>query len=350
MKPEKNIMSVQIPLTFDGSYKNNSLTNDKFILSVVVLFVWFITVIISIITAQGINKLLYPILSFVIVTTFVRFIILREYYYKKKKDDLISHDYIYDYSIFWDIYEVTSSYPHICRYTNDMKAIFVQFDKDVIVGQEDDNDFYHYEAISDAYLQMAKRGIACNHIDYMDTVGKDDRMDSLFEMGNNTENSDLREVLIRVFENVMGTMQRSYASYDVYCFMYNGKEELFWDELQVIIEHFNQANYIRHRVLGKEEIGELVKSVMNLDRFSVNRASEKLFEEVGGTSYIRPIWIERKDERKILNKTREELEEERAVSEVEKEVKAELKKKKKDRRAKLRDKLEGDEEINLFED
>ena len=148
----------------------------------------------------------------------------------------------------------------------------------------------------------------------------------------------------------MGTMQRSYASYDVYCFMYNGKEELFWDELQVIIEHFNQANYIRHRVLGKEEIGELVKSVMNLDRFSVNRASEKLFEEVGGTSYIRPIWIERKDERKILNKTREELEEERAVSEVEKEVKAELKKKKKDRRAKLRDKLEGDEEINLFED
>mgnify|MGYP000893580684 CR=1 FL=1 len=349
MKPEKNIMSVQIPLTFDGSYKNNSLTNDKFILSGVILFVWIVTVVISIFTANGLAKIFYPLISFVVVTTFVRFVVLREHYYKKKKDDLLAHDFIYDNNVFWDIYEVTASYPHICRYTNGTKAIFVQFDKDVIVGQDDDNDYYHYEAISDAYLQMSKRGISCVHIDYMDTVGKDDRMDSLFEMSNNSENSDLRTVLIRVFENVMDTMKRSYASYDVYCFMFNGKDELFWDELQIVIDYFCEANYIRFKILGREEIGELVKSVMNLDRFSVSRASEKLFAEVGGTSYIKPIWVERGYERKILNKTREELDEERAVKEVEKGMKEELKKKKRDKRQRLREKLEGEEEIDLFE-
>lgn len=350
MRPRKNAMSVQIPFTFDGGYKNNSLSNDKFILAAGILLVWFITAIVSIVTAQGINKLLYPVLSFVIVSFFIRFFILRESYYKKKREELVENNYLYDYNIFWDIFEVTSSYPHICRYSNGMKAIFVQFDKDVVVGQDDDNDFYHYEAISDAYMQMSKRGINCVHIDYMDTVGKDDRMDSLFDMANETENSDLRKVLIRVFENVMDTMERSYASYDVYCFMYNGKEEIFWDELKIVIESFNQANYIRHRILGKDEISELVKSVMNLDRFSVNRASEKLFEEVGGTSYIRPIWVERGYERQILNKTREEIEEERNVKEVEKEMKSELKRKKRDRKAKLREKIEGDEEINLFDD
>lgn len=349
MKPEKNIMSVQIPLTFDGSYKNNSLTNDKFILSGVILFVWIVTVFISIITAEGLNKLLYPLLSCVVVTTFLRYIVLREYYYKKKKEELVSNNYLYDNSLFWDIYEVSSSYPHICRYTSGAKAIFVQFHKGVIVGQEENHDYNHYEAISNAYLQMYKRGISCVHIDYMDTVGKDDRMESLFEMSDKSDNTDLRDVLIRVFENVMDTMQRSYASYDVYCFMFSGKEDLFWDELQVVIEYFNRANYVKHKILGKEEIGELVKSVVNIDRFSVNRASERLFEEVGGTSYLRTIWVDRGDERKIINKTREELEEEINVKEVEKEVKSNLKRKKKNKKEKLREKIEGNEEINLFD-
>lgn len=271
---------------------------------------------------------------------------MREPYFKKKRNELIEKNYKFPYSTFWNIYEITESYPHICRYANGLKAIFVVFDKDVIVGREENNDYNHYEAIADAYLQMHKRGIDCMHIDYMDTVGKDDRVLSLFEMANGSENEDLKEILLRVFDNVEDIMQHSYASYDVYCFYYNGKDELFMDELEVVLDAFLEANYIRCRILNKEEIGELVKSIFNIEKFSVNYASEKLFSDLGGTNYLKPIWIERGGERKILNKTREELEAEREVREAEANIR---KSKKKVKNRTIR-RLREDTDIDLFEE
>ena len=260
--------------------------------------------------------------SFIVGTLIVRFLLFREPYFKKKRNDLVEKNYQYPHSIFWNIYEVTNGYPAICRYANGMKSIFVVFDKDVIVGREADAEYYHHEAIAEAYLQMHKRGIDCMHIDYMDTVGKDDRVKGLFGMANDAENPDLKEVLLRVFDNVEYIMQHSYASYDVYCFFYSGKDELFMDELEVILDSFLEANYIRYRVLDKLAIGELVKSVLNISDFSVKDASEKLFSDLGGTHYLTPIWVERETsngvERVTLNKTSAQKEAERATREAEK--------------------------------
>ena len=301
--PKKDNLYIEIPVTFDSVSKPGGLSNDKFIIAGLLLLVWLITAILC---------------FFVDLTTFVRFIVLKEYYFMKKRKELIEKDFKFPYSTFWNIYEVSNTYPHICRYANGLKSIFVMFEKDVIVGRSDDNEYYHYEAISEAYRQMYKRGIDCIHIDYMDTVGKDDRVGQLFDMARNAENPILGEVLTRIFDNVEGTMQHSYASYDVYCFYYNGKDELFYDELEVVIDAFLDANYIRYRILDKDGVSELVKSVFNLEKFSVNFASEKLFSDLGGSHYLTPIWIQRGEEKKILNKTREEKEAERATREAEK--------------------------------
>lgn len=349
MIPQKNSPIVQIPLTFDYRSKPAGLSNDKFLLSALVIGVWFFASIAFMFTGTTImNKILFIICSFIIVMFVTRICIMREYYFKKKREELVEKDYQYPYSMFWNIYEVTNSYPTICRYANGLKSMFVVFDKDVIVGKEKDNEYYHYEAISEAYLQMYKRGIECMHIDYMDTVGKDARVKSLFDMADNSQNPDIKEILTRMFNNVEDIMQHSYASYDVYCFFYNGKDELFMDELDVVINAFLEANYIRYRILNKEEIGELVKSVFNLNKFSVNYASEKLFSDIGGVSYLTPIWVERGNERKILHKTREEIEAERKVREVEKSLRSSRKKPRGVDKATRR--MQEEEDIDLFGD
>lgn len=347
MIPQKGSPIVEIPVTFDSVSKPQGLGNDKFIMSLLVFGVWLIIFILSFFMEfTFFNRLLFIFGSFMFALFIIRILIMREPYFKKKRNELIEKDYRYPYSTFWNIYEITESYPHICRYANGLKSIFVVFDKDVIVGREENNDYLHYEAIADAYLQMHKRNIDCMHIDYMDTVGKDDRIYSLFEMANGSENEDLKEILLRVFDNVEDIMQHSYASYDVYCFYYSGKDELFMDELEVVLDAFLEANYIRCRILDKEEIGELVKSIFNIEKFSVNYASEKLFSDLGGTNYLKPIWVERAGERKILNKTREEIEAEREVREAE----INMRKSKKKVKNKTIKRLREDTDIDLFEE
>lgn len=326
MIPRKRSPIVEIPVTFDGgNTKPQGLTNDKFYLSLLVFGVWLFLAVVSIFVDITIfRKIIYIIGSFCVALAIIRYLLIREPYFRKKREDLVEKEYQYPYSIFWNIYEVTNSYPTICRYANGLKSVFVVFDKDVIVGREQDAEYYHYEAISEAYLQMHKRGIDCIHIDYMDTVGKDDRVKGLFELANNSENPDLKEVLLRMFDNVEYIMQHSYASYDVYCFFYNGKDELFLDELDVVLDSFLDANYIRYRILDKLEIGELVKSVFNIEEFSVRDASERLFADLGGTHFLTPIWVERETEngveRVTLNKTTAQKQAEQATREAEKKT------------------------------
>ena len=323
MIPEKRSPIVEIPVTFDSTSKPQGISNNQFYLALLVFGIWIFLAIVSLfVDITIIEKILFIIGSFIVALFFNRYVLLREYYFKKKRNDLLEKDYQYPYSIFWNIYEVTNSYPTICRYANGLKSIFVVFDKDVIVGKETDSDYNHYEAIAEAYLQMHKRGIECIHIDYMDTVGKDNRVKSLFNMANEAENEDLKDVLLRIFDNVEYIMQHSYASYDVYCFFYNGKDELFMDELEVVLDAFLEANYIRYRILDKVAIGELVKSVFNINEFSVRETSERLFSDLGGTHYLTPIWVERETsngvERVTLNKTTAQKEAERATREAEK--------------------------------
>ena len=129
MIPQKRSPIVQIPITFDSSSKPQGLTNDKFYLSLLVFGIWVFCAIVLIVSALTISeKILYGIGSFIVATLIIRFVLMRENYFKKKRMDLVEKDFKYPYSVFWNIYEVTSSYPHICRYANGLKSVFVVFD------------------------------------------------------------------------------------------------------------------------------------------------------------------------------------------------------------------------------
>lgn len=315
MRPRKGSDVVQIPITFDKNNKARVTTEGKKLWLAVFIIGWIALSILFIVGKGGfMGTIVYPLGSFILLSLIFRYIVMKEKYFKKKREELIANKYSYDFTLFWGIYDISDIYPYIVQFADGRKGIYVAFDKGVIVGKQPFDDFYHHEALADAYQQMIKRNIECMHIDYMDTVGKDDRLEGLFASANSTENPDLRKVLTRIYDNIEYNMNKSYASYDVYCFYFRGRSDIFWDELQIVLQKFLDANYVRHRVLNREELTLLVESIMNISDFSVNKATEGLFKEMNATNYLTVIWTEEDGKRTIHNTTTKEKEEAKRVS------------------------------------
>lgn len=322
MRPQQGSDTIQIPITFDSRGGSRIAEAGKKVWLLLLAIGWIFTSVISLIISDTWVGYMYTPVSLFVISYVVRFLILRERYYRAKRKELVENEYMFNHSMFWNIYEVSSRYPYIASFGNGMKGIFIALDKDVIVGKDDDYDYFHHEAIANAYQQMEKRGIEAIHIDYMDTVGKDDRMKSLFAQAEKTENEDLRKVLMRMYDHIEYKMNKTYASYDVYCFYAFARDDLFWDELQIVLEYFGQANYIRARALDRDDISTLVESVMNITEFSVNRANDTMFREMNKhIEYIRPIWVEKDGEKEELNKTLDEIQEVKRVTKAERKVK-----------------------------
>lgn len=314
MIPEKGSDYVSIPITFDVTDSREDLSLNKLFIGLGITIGGIIAMVVLFFVAEDDLKPQLPIIVGVGVFLFVRFFFLKERYYMIKRDVLVQNDYKFNTNLFWGIYAINNYFPYICKLANGFSCIFVAFDKDIIVGRDIDDDYYHFEAVSDAYDLMFKKGIYCMHIDYADTVGKDDRMDSLFDNLNSTSNSEVRAEVSHIYDHVLTYMMRVYASYDVYAFYYKGSDQNFWDDLQPVLNAFCRANYVRDRILTREEIGELCKTLLNLNDFSVTRANERVFlSNVNSKSRLKVIWTERDGVRTVVERTKDEIRAENKV-------------------------------------
>lgn len=308
MRPNPNSDTVEIPMTFDVASGISTITERKIKLG-------FLIIVASIVVFAVLGVLMGTVAGFIfcavvwfIAFTLFRIIFFNELYYKEKYAELKSKGFLYDTSVIWDIYEIAPGFP-VCSFKNGSKAVFVTFDKDIIVGKPDNNEYLHYEAIADAYQMMSKKNIECMHLDYMDTVGKDTRLEPVVRQLLKTPNKELRQLLSVVFEYQQYTMSKNYSSYDVFAFYYKYNDDEFRDDLESIIACFMQANYIRYRLLGISQIRELAMSLYNLPDFSVYGACSNVFKTQNTSKFIRIIYTERDGERTIVNRTTEELEE-----------------------------------------
>lgn len=344
LKPKRGSSFVEIPITFDYRGGGNRVSSSaKPMWTFFSFVVWGFLSLVSIIIGSGFWRFGFPVLSFILLIYVLRYLILRERYFRAKRREIIEQEYMFDHSVFWNSYEIGEAYPYIVSYGNGLKAIFVALDKDVIVGKDDTYSYDHQEAIADALQQMAKRGLEAMHIDFMDTVGKDSRLSSLFNAASRVENDDLRKVLTRKYDFIEATMGNSYASYDVYCFYSTYSDDVFWANLKVVLAHLKQANYIRYRILGRSDISVLVESLMNIMDFSVSGACDDLYRDLHRSEYIRPIWVEKSGERTQLNKTSDEMTQIKKVRTAEKKAKRK-------RKFTLSRKKQVEEEIDLFEE
>jgi hypothetical protein len=312
VRPHINDSSVEIPLTIDVPMQYKELNKKRLSIGfLTIIATWLGCILFAI--AFGSDNFGVYIFSLVIaigVTMFVRYLYFNEKYYKKHYEDMLEHNYKYDCTQVWEIYEIAPKFP-ICHFKNGSKALFVMFDKDVIVGKDVNTEYYHYEAIANAYQMLSSKGIEFMHIDYMDTVGKDSRFDPVVESMLKTKNQDLQQLLSVIFEYQTFCMSRAYSTYDVYAFYYKYDDAMFKDDIELVIAQFLNANYKRYRILGVDDMRELMKSIYNLNEFSVLHACDSVFRNENSSELVRVIWTERDGIRTVLNKTTEEKEEQK---------------------------------------
>lgn len=309
MRPGLHDDSVEIPLTIDVPMQYKELNKKRLGIGLLTIVGTWIGCIAGAAFFGSMSAGAYVFFAIIAlgVTFLVRRFYFNEKYYLKHMDDMLEHNYKYDCTQVWEIYEIAPKFP-ICHFKNGSKALFIMFDKDVIVGKNEDTQYYHYEAIANAYQMLSSKGIECMHIDYMDTVGKDSRFDPTVENMLKTKNQDLRQLLSVIFDYQTFCMSHAYSTYDVYAFYYKYDDAMFKDDIELIIGQFLQANYKRYRILQADGLRELVKSIYNLPDFSVVKACDDVFRGGNTAELIRVIWTECDGIRTVLNKTYEEQE------------------------------------------
>ena len=321
MQPNDGEYAVKIPLTFDVKGNIKTISQKKITLSVlIVIGALLITVLLTVL--GGLTFLWIGLAVTLVLQWVLRKVYLRENYFLGKYTEMQKNEGIFNYSKIWDIYEIEDFYPYICRFADGRKCVFIAFPKDVIVGKGEDSEFRHYDAVMQAYASLGETGLECMHIDYMDAVGKDSRLQSLYDMLDDTANSDLKKLLYRVFDNIKGRMNDEIASYDVYCFITRQSDDTFISNLNLVVSHLMRANYLGYYLLDRVSVGELVQSVFNIEDFQVRHACEEVYARKGThTNFIKVIWSEKDGVRKTYSKRRAEIMAEMATREAEAKVK-----------------------------
>lgn len=322
LQPQRGDEKVAIPVTFESRSGVLAFKKSRLIISLIIMVLgiifWIVTLIIGD-TAK--TKWLVTGIVFGVLPLICRFAIIHEHSFRKQYNMLSDVDYTYDYKLFWNIYD-TSEIDGVTffHHTSGAVSVFVAFDKGVIVGKGDYSDYDHYEAISQAYNLLHKRGIRCTHIDYMDSVGKDVRLQNMYDNVKGCENPELQASVLDMIDYMQYQMMGTYADYDVYCFTAKMRPDLMWDELSSVLGAFLGGNYIRDRVLDRRGVRDVVATVMRLPDFSVTRTCDSLFGNKASSRFLRIIWTETDGKREIVNKTKKQMAEEARLAQMEKEA------------------------------
>lgn len=354
MQPTPDDTSINLPVTFDYRGGRGENVKGKVIVTIV-------TIVLQIVVIAGVSinedfllyqKVLYIACAFMLGLWVLRFFVFKELYFSDIYEGLLEKDFELSTEDIWQIFDIDYSYPYICYFKNGQKGIFVRMEKGVITGKSSNADYQHYEAISDAYNVAHALNMNIVHIDYMDNVGNDSRLQSLYNDLDNVENPDMQEMLIDMYSYIQEEMSRNYSCFDIYVFLTRDVSSNFIYNVQTVANVMLGGNYITYRVLDRPALSGVCSALFNLNDFSLVEACENV---LSGNSHrgIIPISVMHSDGTvDIINKTQEEK---RLIAEAEQRRQEELKKSQQKsgrRKSKEPDKVNLDkgldDDLNLF--
>lgn len=305
MTPQPGDTSINLPITFDYKGGRGENKKGKIILSIADVL---LTVVLTVGCALNENleiwmRFLLPCIIFYIGLFILRFFVLRELWFSDVYETLKATDYDLKLDQIWQIFDIDFEYPYICYFKNGYKGIFVRMEKDAITGKVGDAQFEHYSAIGDAYNVAHSLNMNIVHIDYMDNVGNDIRMQKLYDDLVFVENPDMQEMLIDIYSNLQDEMSQNYASFDIYLFLTRDKLNNFVYNMQTVCNYMLGGNFITYKVLDRFEISRVCVALFNLHDFSIVEACENVLSGVEHHGVI-PIKVKHGDgTEEIFNKT-----------------------------------------------
>lgn len=305
MIPQPGVRSINIPVTFDYKGGRGENKKGKIILSIADTLV---TLIFTFGCAMNKNldlwmRILLPCIVFYIGLFILRFFVFRELWFSDVYETLKATDYDLKLDQIWQIFDIDFEYPYICYFKNGYKGVFVRMEKDAITGKVGDAQFDHYNAIGNAYNLAHSLNMNIIHIDYMDNVGNDTRMQKLYDDLVFVENPDMQEMLIDIYSNLQDEMSQNYASFDIYLFMTRDKITNFVYNIQSVCDCMLGGNFITYKVLDRFEISRVCVALFNLHDFSIVEACENVLSGVDHHGVI-PIKVKHGDgTEEVFNKT-----------------------------------------------
>lgn len=351
--PEDNFIS--IPITFDYKGGRNENKKNKIILTAVIIIIELILVIgIAVNGSMEIWKKLLVIVGIVyICLLLLRYFVFHELYYSDIYEALKEVNFMPNVTMIWKIFDVDYTYPYVAYFKNGVKGIFVKMEKDAVTGKGGNARFDHHEAISEAYNRAHSLNMDIRHIDYMDNVGNDSRLQDLYDNLKEVSNPDMEEMLIDIYSNLQDEMSLNYASFDIYLFLTRDRLDNFIYNIQTICNTMLGGNFITYRVLNRTDIRTVCMALFNLHDFSVTGACEEVLNGEHHRGII-PIQLRHEDGTvEKLNETqaekRKRLEEQaRKQQEAKLEAKAAKKKKKSKKKVEETPVVEENDDLNLF--
>lgn len=305
MTPQPGDTSINLPITFDYKGGRGENKKGKIILSIADVL---LTIIFTVGCASNDNleiwmRFLLPCVVLYIGLFILRFFVFRELWFSDIYETLKATDYDLKLDQIWQIFDIDFEYPYICYFKNGYKGIFVRMEKDAITGKVGDAQFDHYSAIGDAYNIAHSLNMNIVHIDYMDNVGNDTRMQKLYDDLVFVENPDMQEMLIDIYSNLQDEMSQNYASFDIYLFLTRDKLNNFVYNMQTVCNYMLGGNFITYKVLDRFEISRVCVALFNLHDFSIVEACENVLSGVEHHGVI-PIKVKHGDgTEEIFNKT-----------------------------------------------
>ena len=200
MRPKLGQETITLPITFDyqGGRREKSKTSRN--IAIVLGIVGIIVAIVLLFNKNGniFTNLLMSAVVVLVVSFIIRFPLLKEGTLREERIHLEDTDGFLPITSFWGIYDISDVYPYICRFRNGKSGVFILLNRDVILGKYSEAEFDHYEAIGDAYNISGSSNIQMCHLDYMDVVGSDERLDESFRSLLRVSNPDLKDLLIDI--------------------------------------------------------------------------------------------------------------------------------------------------------
>ena len=282
MTPQPGDYSINLPITFDYKGGRGQEKKGKIILSIIDVV---LTVIISVACATNVNldtylRVCIPLGVCYIGLFIIRYFVFRELWFSDIYETLKATDYELKLDSIWQIFDIDFNYPYICYFKNGYKGIFVRMEKDAITGKPEENMYDHYEAIGDAYNIAHSLNMNIVHLDYMDNVGNDSRMQKMYDDLAFVENPDMQEMLIDIYSNLQDEMSMNYASFDIYLFMTKDNISNFVYNMQAVCNRMIGGNFITYKVLDRYEIAKVCVALFNLHDFSIVDACENVLQGV----------------------------------------------------------------------
>lgn len=311
MQPSPNSDTVSLPITFDYTVGRSESGRTRKVIAWMVSIIFFIIGLLILFRGSQnfFVRLLIVVALYTVVTYSVRFLLLQEGKLRKQYYEQLDNDYKISTEDIWGIYEIDGDEIRVAHYRNGRLGIFFALEKDVIVGLDAESEFKHYEAVSDAYNEVAKNRAQIIHIDYMTHVGRVPRMAKLYEQASKSPNPDMRAVLNGIYSHLDDTMRDEISTYDAYVILIPSTEVQYNQIARKVIERFMEGNYLGYTMLSDEQIRDLTVELFNLHSFSVVDAERNAL--ISSTYRVAvPISIEKNGVVTKLNKTVKEKREE----------------------------------------